>query len=363
MMQIRRKNRRSQQAGGSIVEVMVGLFIGLIVMTTVYETFAFMEASKRTAVNSNSAFSNLVTAVQVLERDIKMAGLGLSIKNFNTCTQLNAYYSGTVVSNNGIIAPAVIQDGAGLPDNVTLFYGSNMSAAAPARILTAMTSTTAPLSVPLSSDLQIGQLALLMEPTASTPCTLMGVTNVQNTGSTLTIDHTSAGSQYNPANPATSFAIAPIYSENAVLLNLGSLRWRTWQITNGRLLLTDKATNVANEIVSDIVHMRAQYGVTNGANENIDQWVDSTGEWSAAMLDRAHILRIRALRVALVARNPKKEKPTIVGGACDATAVAPTPWSGAVAVNLSADPNWRCYKYKVLKTVIPLKNIVWSSIV
>lgn len=361
MMKIKRNPKMLRQHGGGIVEIMVGLFVGLIVMMTVYETFAFMEASKRTTVNSNSAFSNLITGVQALERDIKLAGLGLSVKNFNTCTQLNAYYNGTVLSNNGTIAPAIIQDGAGFPDSVTVFYGNTMSAAAPARILTAMSSTTAPISVPVSADLQMGQLALLMEPSATTPCSIIGVTNVTNNGNALAIDHISAGSLYNPANPTTSFANAPLYSENAVVLNLGNARWRTWQVNNGRLLVTDKITNIANEMVTDIVHLRAQYGVTNGLNEDIAQWVDATGEWAAAALDTAHVMRIRALRVALVARNPKREKAKIAGGACDATTVAPAPWVGAAAINLSGDANWQCYKYRVLKTVLPLKNMVWSN--
>ena len=58
------------------------------------------------------------------------------------------------------------------------------------------------------------------------------------------------------------------------------------------------------------------------------------------------------------------------GGACDTTTAAPT-WSGTAfgvapfgfqtSLDLSADANWQCYRYKAFETSIPLRNWIWKS--
>lgn len=350
---------KQQQQGSSIVEVMVGLFVGMMVMITAYESFAFLEAMKRTTVSDNSAFSTLITGMQQVDHDIKMAGLGLSIRDFNTCTAMNAFYNGSTVADGGIVAPVVITNGGGQPDSITVFYANSITAGAPTNVLTTMASSTAPLNVNTSVDLQAGQLAMLMEPSETTPCTLIGVTDVQDVGNAAQVSHVSGASLYNPPNPDTAYSNSILYTESAVILNLGTPRWQTWRINNETLETLDLFTQQSTQMASDIVHIRAQYGVTDGASNSISEWVEATGEW--ANLDRAHILRIRAIRLALVARNPKREKPTVSGGPCDATTTAPSPWPGAAALDLSNDPNWQCYRYEVMKTIMPLKNMVWSA--
>jgi type IV pilus assembly protein PilW len=35
-------------------------------------------------------------------------------------------------------------------------------------------------------------------------------------------------------------------------------------------------------------------------------------------------------------------------------------WSGGT-FDLSADPNWQCYRYRVFETTVPLRNWIWKS--
>jgi len=107
------------------------------------------------------------------------------------------------------------------------------------------------------------------------------------------------------------------------------------------------------------VQMKAWYGTTNGTVPQIEQWVPATGSW-ASPLDTAHINAIRAIRIVVVARSQHAEKPTVVGGSCDATTTAPASWTGGPTLNLSGDANWQCYKYRTLTLVAPLKNIIFG---
>jgi type IV pilus assembly protein PilW len=63
----------------------------------------------------------------------------------------------------------------------------------------------------------------------------------------------------------------------------------------------------------------------------------------------------------VVARAPHREKPTVANGPCDATQEAPETWTGGPAIDLSADPDWQCYKYKTLLLTIPLKNMIFGG--
>ena len=87
-------------------------------------------------------------------------------------------------------------------------------------------------------------------------------------------------------------------------------------------------------------------------NDNIVDTYDN-----AAPADWKQVL---AVRLAVVARSALAEKPTVIGGACDATTALPT-WSGGT-LDVSADPNWNCYRYKVFETTIPLRNLIWQQL-
>ena len=86
-----------------------------------------------------------------------------------------------------------------------------------------------------------------------------------------------------------------------------------------------------------------------------------------------------AVRLAIVARSAQPEKPLGSDGSkCDATtdgteAVTPGPdrrpsWSGGIIdVSASGDPSpaspayWKCYRYRVFETTVPLRNWIWRS--
>ena len=67
--------------------------------------------------------------------------------------------------------------------------------------------------------------------------------------------------------------------------------------------------------------------------------------------------QVLAMRLAVVARSGLREKANPATGVCDITTAAPT-WSGGT-LDVSTDPNWQCYRYRVFETTVPLRNMIW----
>jgi type IV pilus assembly protein PilW len=151
---------------------------------------------------------------------------------------------------------------------------------------------------------------------------------------------------------------------------LGAWDTVTYVVNNGNL------ERNGIPVVAGVVNLQAQYGISTTANSNqVNQWVDATAATGFATPSVADRNRIKAVRIAIIARNSKIER-SAVSTACSSTSAA-TPtglcaWSGvavggaittaspAPTVDLSADANWARYRYRVFETVIPLRNMVWS---
>jgi len=138
--------------------------------------------------------------------------------------------------------------------------------------------------------------------------------------------------------------------------------------------------------------MRALYGLDDGNNDAtvpynvtptagdgiVDRYVDAAT--FNALLALAPVptpwARLIAVRIALVSRSPLPEKPSSgkLSDPCDATTAEPqwtgTPWAGApfnyrtrldVSSSVAAPDDWKCYRYRVFETTIPLRNWIWKA--
>ena len=347
-----------KQKGAGLIDIMVGLAIGVLVLLAITTSITFYQASKRTAIHGSSALANAMTGMAFMANDVRLAGLGLTANDDVVCSRFNAYFAGNVIADNALMAPISVVDGGNGADTITVMYGNSLLSGAPSRLLVGMGSSTSDINVNLAAGVTVGATALIADPTGVLPCTLIGITGIDTTGGDTMVQHTAVGSQYNPPNPDATYTVSPTYTNDALLMNTGNFRWMTWRINNNVLEVRNNITGVIETIADNIVQMHAEYGVTNGVTDDIRQWVPATGQW--ANLNLAEIRRIRAVRIAIVARSPQRERAA--GGACVTTTQAPIPWVGSASINLSADPNWRCYRYQVMKTVFPLKNILWGGI-
>ena len=88
-------------------------------------------------------------------------------------------------------------------------------------------------------------------------------------------------------------------------------------------------------------------------SNQITSWQTATGTYGTTMTVANRNL-IKAVRLAVVSRNPKME-------ASDVTASCSFTTDGGLAIDLSGDANCKRYRYSVYESVVPLRNIIWSK--
>jgi len=357
-----------RQRGFSMVELMVAIAISLIATLVIFETFAVSEGIKRTSTSGGDAQQNGAMALYMVEREVRMAGYGINNAALLGCT-INAYdEEATPAEFEFTIAPVVIEPGATDkdPDTLVILIGDSDLLADPAKLIQAMPSPAATYKVDNRYGFNPGDLVIAAEP--GKDCTLAQVTQVPGTpGQTSNVIHNSGNyinpqGQNVPARYNKAGGLGESYSTAGVLYNLGQLPQRNeYRIDDNRLVIERSLINLDTNVVAEqIVHLKAEYGKDDGsgggtANDGI---VDSYSNSAPVGADGWR--QVLAVRVAMVARSAQPEKPIEEGGACDITAAFPT-WAGG-DIDVSADENWQCYRYRVFETVVPLRNLIWMQI-
>lgn len=349
-----------RQTGFSLVELLVGLVIGLLATLVIMQVFATFEGQKRTTTGTADAQTNGSIALFTLQRDMQMAGFGLPV--FDTqnpplrCdpavvgSDLTVNHDGDGATPEIDMFPiSITEGGAGASDSIAIRYARD---AAVAKSGIAVKIIGAGLNAGVENNLGCnnGDVVLM---SAGTTCTMTTVDDADlNTPNTQIITLKNAA----PASGS--------------LACLGKWNQYTYTVATNQLQRNDASSIIPTPIVSEIVDMQAQYGVSATANSNqITAWVDASAPWAAPSV--ANRNRIKAVRIAVVARNGLLEKEDVDGSvACSSlTAANPTgvcAWEGtagspAPAIDLSADANWKRYRYRVYETIIPLRNMIWSK--
>jgi len=362
---------KHHQSGFSLVEIMVGIGIGLVASLVILQVFTVFEGQKRSATSGSDAETNGGIGLFSIERDVRMAGYGFSVPAALGCV-INSSYSGT--SQPALsLTPVTITNGAnGLPDTIKILYSSKGNWSVPARITVDHPPTADNFFLNTTLGIAVDDLMIAFEP--GKDCTLLQVTGIPNGNVQIHHQNTS------PWDPPGGQNIFPAsgYGPGAMLFNLGALINRTYSLDAfSNLLLSDfsSPTNTSDEqsLTPNIVNLQAQYGFdtrVSPSDARVDTWSDAMidADGSGVVGDSGDVARIYAVRVAVVARSALLEKPKS-DGTCDITtstsANKPT-WSGG-AIDVSKNPdgaanaNWQCYRYKVFETVVPLRNLIWRE--
>jgi type IV pilus assembly protein PilW len=330
----------SNQAGFSLVEIMVGLVIGLLATMVIMQVFAVFEGQKRSTTGSADAQTNGSIALYAIARDAQMAGFGLPV--FDT---VNAPLKcDPSPSSAGIdMFPIAITDSADAngSDRIAIRYGPTPMGGVPVRVLSVAGNV---VGVDNNMGCQNGDIAMISNGAA---CAMTSVSDLDLAADTTHITLVNA-----------TGAIP-----NASVACLGGWNEFLYRVNNNRLERNGAPST------ADIVNIQAQYGISAAANSNIvTAWVDASGgTWAAPTI--ANRNRIKAIRIAVVARNGQLEKEDVTEACSSTTAAAPTglcAWAGsaaspAPAIDLTAPANWQRYRYRVYETIIPLRNIIWSG--
>lgn len=373
--------QRKRTAGFSLVEVMVGIAIGLVTVLVVSQVMQVAESRKRTSTSGADAAVNASLSLYSIERDGRNAGFGYTTVPSSVGCEVRAKYGATATRTFPLV-PAMITDGAnGAPDQVRFFASSKNGITLPTRISGNHKKDDASFSVDSDIGIDIGDMmvAVPIALAGGTWCTVFRVAGAKTANQ---VPHTLAESTW---NQTAENSILPDggYSRDDYLINLGSFVDRAYGIAfdanTGRytLRLTEfnmaANTNSVQDLYPDVVQLQAVYGKeTDSPSDN------AIDEWSAtAPANDVEWRQVRALRIALVTRSASQESQnvTLDGALADSTCDSDTPHPAAVCwrpdpagkgvkinVNINnANPNWQRYRYRVVETTIPLRNMIWQQ--
>ncbi|MBI1395081.1 MAG: hypothetical protein GC151_03795 [Betaproteobacteria bacterium] len=378
--------RPRAQSGMSIVDILVGMVIGLIGMIVVFQSFNAFEGRKRTTTVTNDAQEAGLMALTAIERELRLAGYGMFYQNDTICTGYRQW-ANSAVDDIPTFMPVNITDGASdAPDSVTITYSTSSFGATPSQVQVDFNGSAPEVIVDNSigsKAFQVGDRVLVGR--AGQPCTRLQVSSLRSDATNpkflaLRVESGSSTPANPPADQLAALLPAGGYSNDrtrpSVVANMGQMRRVTFSISldsdhNGFIQSEDLTSGAAPVPVgSGVINMQAQYGISNATNtQEVTSWVNATGGWAnPAAVDQG---RIKAVRIALVARSQLLEKNEVqsIDLTCNNTSgtnnKGPCAWrdtaaSPAPIFDLSGDPNWKHYRYRVYETIVPLRNVMWQ---
>lgn len=367
-----------RQQGVTLIELMVGLVIGLFVTIVIAQVLVVAEGRRRTTATGADAQVNGALALYTLQRDIQMAGYGMTTGAQGIGCGIRAQRAG--VNYTWTLAPVVITDGAaGAPDSVLVMTSAKSNYSVPARVVVDHPRTAANFFLNSTVGIAEGDLMLAVPKTidASNWCSVFNVTATGAGGSgagsgsglglNQIIHNSGSGGEWNQPGGSTIFPDAG-YPAGSYVVNLGQFVTREYQISAGRALQlstfdTAGAATTADDLYPQIVNLQAFYGKDTDADGVVDTYDAVTPTTNAGWR------QVLALRVAVVARSTQMEKDSVttseprwdVGTAATVAGSAACGASRCVTIKVDALPDWQRYRYKVYDSLVPLRNMLWRS--
>lgn len=371
------------QRGMSLIEVLVGVAIGLIGMLVIFQTLTVWDARTRATSAGNDAQVTGAVAMYNLERDLRLAGLGIATREgLDLGCTVNGWDNVASAAKSFPFQPVRIldNDATGLPDEIAILYG-NSPYFADRQPFDGGAASHALVTTYNRIGFKAGDVAVLV----GTSCDFVLVTDEATTADKKTlsfINGTYADYYKNGASvPARFNAASGIgggYAGGGLLFNLGPVpHFNNWKVQpDGTLGFSDDfQLSQFFGIAEGVAGFKAQYGY----DTNFDGRIDDT-EWTKTLPPTPDWTRLRAVRVAIAVRSRNFEKPGAASSAQqNYSAPNPTytasPASGPVAFvmrnvdgtadsHAAGDPspnNWRNYRYTVYERVIPIRNVAWGA--
>jgi len=369
---LKMNHSNTQQRGFTLIELMVGMTLGMLASLAIFMTVSSFETQRRTTAGGADMQQNGMLALYTIEQDMNMAGFGLidatTAPGNIPCIKIGA------VS----IPPVSISDGGATGSDTLTTHrldsdiGGIVTGGGAAQLTSPLldTPTIATTTVDTAKAIHLNDYLLIPNTNYNVNKTC---SQIQATG--IPADNNSI--QPLPPLPATLDGGTPVS-----IINLGqdpldatvppAFRTVAYAIAGNNLTRTesDLAGNVlkTDTIASNIVNMQVQYGLVDASgsicgaaqpcwkNANAADWGTMT-----TPLSIANIKQIKAVRVAVVARSAQR-------AACTTTTTAPISWASGPAIDLSknadgsANADWQCYRYKVYQTIIPVINVIQGNL-
>jgi type IV pilus assembly protein PilW len=349
----RLRDQRSGESGFSLIEIMVGMVIGLLAIIIMMQVFAVSEERKRTANAGSDAQNSAVIALDGLQRDIGQSGYGFSMTRLLGCN-LQLPFGAPVPLAPVIINPpvAVIPAGDANTDTLLVSYGLGNDQPEGYNVLSQSGTTYTLIGTTM---LRVGD-RVIAAPAACGATLVLGTVQAVN-ASVVQLSTSAAGTG---------------------LFNLGATpRFLAYAVRNGNLVVCDymaancgdaTAATLANPaiwrlVAENIASLRAQY-VQDTSGPPMDGTVDTYTQTTP--VNACQWARTPAIRLALVARSAQFEKENVTLAAPQwSGSTSPTPVVIGVPTNPDGTPDalWQRYRYRVFETVVPIRNVAWMGVV
>lgn len=388
-----------RERGVSLIELMVGMVIGLLATLVIMQVATTYESQRRQTTSGSDTQVNGALALSSLQRDVEMGGYGLTSSGVARCVQIKGRRSGT--DYTWTMAPVLISQGSGATgtttgqaDSIQLLMASSASGySLPMRLRENHTRDGTTFVIEENTNVGNRQGDLLIaipttggsaspSPTAQvTPnwCSIAQISNDPSAGADDNLVHASTQA-WNPS-PNTLFPgdlnTDISYLAGSVLINVGQLIDRCYFISGSnqrcglatdssetpytlrlRTFDTTNASTTNRDLFPDIVNLQAVYGLDTSATPDgvVDSWTDTSPTTAAGWA------QVIAVRMALLARSNQYNDDEV-------TSTVPS-WqpdgSSTLSFTLPGCPSgetscWKHYRYRVFETVIPLRNMIWQA--
>ena len=375
---------RRRSVGLSLIEILVGVAIGLIGIVAIFQAIAVWSKHTATTTSGGDAQVAGTLALFNLERDLKQAGhgFGRAVSQVMGCTVAATDTTPARAFNFGLRPVQIAASAGGAPDQISVLYGDSSFYVEEGSFTDATASTK---KLRRRGGFKPGDLAVVaVNPGASAAtasCQLIQITDDSDVDG-YTVAHTTAPfTSFYAASAAAAVSrfnsAAPPGATTGTMYSLGPQpRFDVWSIQNNRVLVRTDLIHAtpAMQIAEGVINLKAEYGVDSNGDGTI-----SAAEWqTAAPADWRQLL---AIRVAVLVRSRQFERNPDAGAASAVKAVTPSasnPYYFAdpvgrkflmTNVDGTADSltdtdgvpnNWRYYRYRVYERVIPLRNMLWG---
>jgi len=372
----------NRERGFSLIELMVGMLIGLLCTLVIATVLSAAEGQRRGTTEGGDAIISGQLALYAVQRDLAMSGYGFASEPTAVGCPLQARFNGAQpAALPPVLAPTIITAGAnGASDSIRILASSKfiqanglagqpqVGFALPIRVV-APQYAPGDLFYPVKSLISVvpGDLMVaVVGPNLN--CELFQATGVQ-VAPTLAIQRAAVAPWNSVGFPtqATQEQTDP-NPYGSYLLNLGQLIDHSYTVdAQQRLTMSQLNTGTLQRnttvLQGGVVLLKAFYGKDTDGDSAVDTYD------TVAPATPAQWLQVLSVRLAVVSRSVQFEREDVtkilpqwdVG---NDTAVAGAEDCGAsrcVTMRVDADPDWRHYRYKVYDTVVPLRNQRWKS--
>lgn len=364
---------------------MIGLLVGLLSTLAITQIMVSFEGRKRTITAGADAQVSAGLAVSMLRQNIQMAGYGFSSFDASLgCTLEARYNNATITGFPSVLSPVVITDGGAnsASDSLRVLYSGKVSYSVPLQLVSPGYAPS-DLSVPVASvaGVKSGDLMVLIPKSAGGTCGVFQATSdpVAPVGSAPFTVERQNGNWNASGYPSHS------YAAGTLLANLGSLVDITYSVNSAGYLQSNSLSlsstyapsyTGVQELYGNIVNLQAYYGKDTDSNGAVDQWDTVTPTTNDGWK------QVLAIRIALVVRSNQFERAEKDSAAnnvyvtsanlqwdigantnlVDSNAtVATCGTSKCVTIKVDGLSDWQNYRYRIVDTVIPLRNVIWKS--